>query len=337
MSRAVERPAATEETACNLCGARDDVVVGTRDRDGRPLRTVLCRRCGLVWTNPRPTIAEMNAYYGTTYRADYKGQRTPPLRKLVRGFLGAADRRPMLRSFGARTMLDVGCGAGELVYLMRRDGIDASGLDPGIEFAEFARSVLGVPIQTASVDMAVVSEESLDLVAMFHALEHVPDPRSVLSSVRGWLKRGGHLVIEVPNIAARVQAPSHQYHYAHLYHFTASTLGALGEAAGLRLVSTAHSSDGGNVICVFERADDESRLPVGLEQEAGRTLDTLRSHSALGHYLSRVPYARAFGRLRRHLAENRLLSRIKTVDDALAFAESLTEPEHEQRTANRDG
>jgi hypothetical protein len=93
----VVRPPATEDTPCNLCGARNDVVVGTRDRDGHPLRTVLCRTCGLVWTNPRPSAAAMNAYYETLYRADYKGQSAPPLRKIVRGFLGAAERRAMLR------------------------------------------------------------------------------------------------------------------------------------------------------------------------------------------------------------------------------------------------
>ncbi len=94
----VVRPAAREETPCNLCGASNEVVVGTRDRDGLPLRTVLCRTCGLVWTNPRPSAADMNAYYETTYRSDYKGQSAPPLRKIVRGFLGAAERRAMLRA-----------------------------------------------------------------------------------------------------------------------------------------------------------------------------------------------------------------------------------------------
>ena len=338
----VARPEAREETACNLCGARNDVVVGTRDRDGHPLRTVLCQTCGLVWTNPRPTTAEMNAYYGTTYRADYKGQRTPPLRKIVRGFIGAADRRTMLRPLltprkGAPSdrvpprMLDVGCGAGELVYLMRHDGVDASGLDPGIEFAEFARAVLEVPIQTAAVDAAVVPPASQDLVTMFHALEHVPDPRGVLSTVLGWLTPGGHLLVEVPNISARVQAPSHQYHYAHLHHFTGATLGAMGEAAGLRLVSTAYTGDRGNVICVFERTDDGQRPPAGLEAEAARTLGELRSHTALRHYTSPVPFTRALGRLRRRLAENRLLLRLKSLDDVLRWADSLAEAHPERR------
>jgi len=338
MSRVV-RPAAHEETPCNLCGATDDVVVGTRDRDGRPLRTVLCRACGLVWTNPHPSASDMNAYYETTYRSDYKGQSAPPLRKIVRGFAGAADRRQTLRGLLAKAspkgvpddahsakrqrMLDVGCGAGELVYLMRRDGVDASGLEPGIEFAEFARRVLRISVQTAAVHAATIPAESQDLVTMFHALEHVPDPRAVLVTVRGWMKRGGHLVVEVPDIAARVQAPSHQYHYAHLYHFTGSTLGALGEAAGLRLVETKYTSDRGNVICVFQRAGDEPRPPAGLEGEAARTLASLNAHTAVGHYLSGVPYLRALGRLRRRLAENRVLRRIRTVDDALRWADSL--------------
>jgi 2-polyprenyl-3-methyl-5-hydroxy-6-metoxy-1,4-benzoquinol methylase len=326
----VVRPAAREETPCNLCGASNEVVVGTRDRDGLPLRTVLCRTCGLVWTNPRPSAADMNAYYETTYRSDYKGQSAPPLRKIVRGFLGAAERRAMLRALleaphegvPAR-MLDVGCGAGELVYLLRRDGVDASGLDPGIEFAEFARTVLRVPVQAAAVDAATVAAASQDLATMFHALEHVPDPRAVLTTVRGWIRRGGHLVVEVPNIAARVQAPSHQYHYAHLYHFTGSTLGALGAAAGLRLIDLRHTEDQGNVIGVFQRGDDEERLPAGLAGEAAETLAALRSHTAVGHYLSAVPLTRAVGRLRRRIAENRLLSRIKSVEDALRWADSL--------------
>jgi 2-polyprenyl-3-methyl-5-hydroxy-6-metoxy-1,4-benzoquinol methylase len=325
-----------------LCGASNDVVVGTRDRDGRPLRTVLCRTCGLVRTNPRPSASDMNVYYETTYRSDYKGQSAPPLRKIVRGFLGAAERRTMLRALLAPhegapyesprraplygvppRMLDVGCGAGELVYLMRRDGVDASGLDPGIEFAEFARTVLRVPVQTAAVDAATVATASQDLVTMFHALEHVPDPRAVLTTVRGWIRRGGHLVVEVPNIAARVQAPSHQYHYAHLYHFTGSTLGALGAVAGLRLIDLRHTEDRGNVIGVFQRGDDEERPPAGLAGEAAETLAALRSHTAVGHYLSAVPFTRAVGRLRRRIAENRLLSRIKSVEDALRWADSL--------------
>ena len=337
------RPIASEESACNLCGAGDYEVVGTTDREGRPLRTVLCRICGLVWTNPRPSIADMDRYYATEYRSDYKGMAAPPLRKIVRGMLGAHDRRRALRPLigdtaprsGAlnipRKLLDVGCGAGEFVYLLRREHVDASGIEPGRAYADFARTVLGVPIQTATVDTAIVAPASQDVVTMFHALEHVPDPKRVLTVVRGWLKKGGLLVVEVPNVEATVQAPAHRFHYAHLYHFSGATLGALGEAAGLRRIRTYFSEDEGNVTCVFRRQTDEEHSPAamwrppsdGPAASASGTLAILGAHTPGRHYLSPTPYLRAIGRLRRRWREDRLLRRLKTVDAVLEWAADL--------------
>lgn len=318
MSRA-SRPAPTEETACNLCGAREYEVVCRVDRDGEPLRTVLCTRCGLVWTNPRPSAADMDRYYESEYRSDYKGAAAPPLRKVVRGLLGAVERRRALESLwtpGARVM-DVGCGAGEFVHVLRRAGIEASGLEPGREYAEFARATLGIPVQTTTVDAAQVPPASLDVVTMFHALEHVPDPRGVLRIVRGWLTPGGALVVEVPNVESTVQAPTHRYHYAHLHHFSAGSLEAVGEAAGLRHERTWFSPDGGNLVAVFRRRDDQERSPSGLEAQAARTLAILRGHTAVRHYLRPGPYVRPFRRLRQRWRENRLIRRFPTVEAAV--------------------
>jgi SAM-dependent methyltransferase len=329
----VRRPAATEDVPCNLCGAADYDVVADVDREGQPLQTVMCRVCGLVWTNPRPTGADMDRYYAAGYRADYKGASAPALRKVLRGMLGARDRRCELRSLlreGAR-VLDVGCGAGEFVYLLRRERVDASGLEPGEDYADFARRVLGVPVQTATVDTAVVEPGSHDLVTMFHCLEHVPDPRRVLRTVRGWLRSNALVVVEVPNVESTAQAPSHRFHYAHLYHFSGASLAALGEAAGLRLVRTAYSDDGGNVTCVFRRQSDEERRsgvpgdreehdPTGLAVQMKRTRLILESHTALRHYLSPTPYRRAIRRLARRWREDRLLGRLKTVEDVLRWA-----------------
>ncbi len=324
MPARVTRPAATEETPCNLCGADDYDVIARGDRDGQPLRTVLCRRCGLAWVNPRPPAAAMDDYYEREYRADYKGAQAPPLRKILRGLLGADERRRAIRPLvrDGATVLDVGCGAGELVYLLRQDGFDATGIEPGREYAAFARDVLRLPVQTATVGTAVVEPASQALVTMFHSLEHVPDPRAVLAAVGGWLVQGGSLVVEVPNLASVVQAPSHRYHYAHLYHFTAETLAALGDAAGLRPVGTAFSDDGGNVTCVFRREDGFPRSAAGLES-AGRTREILRNHTTLRHYLGLTPYRRVLARLRQRRAEDRLLRRLGTLDAVLRWAAAV--------------
>jgi len=43
------------------------------------------------------------------------------------------------------------------------------------------------------------ADETFDVVAMFHVIEHLPDPRSVLREARRILKRNGVLIAEVPH------------------------------------------------------------------------------------------------------------------------------------------
>ncbi|MGG7377668.1 methyltransferase domain-containing protein, partial [Escherichia coli] len=88
-------------------------------------------------------------------------------------------------------------------------------------------------------DRASVEPHSQSLITMFHMLEHVADPRRTLATIREWLLPGcGRLFVEVPNVLSTVQAPRHRFHYAHLYNYSAATLEAFGNAAGLRLVSS---------------------------------------------------------------------------------------------------
>lgn len=286
----------------------------------------MCEVCGLVWTNPRPADADVDRYYETEYRLDYSRSRTPTRRKIVRGLLGAAERRQLfdgLLTPGAR-VLDVGCGAGEFVYLLRQEGFDAAGIEPGHEFAAFCRDTLGIPVQTSTVDRAEVTSGSCALITMFHMLEHVADPRRTLAIMREWLVPGtGRLVVEVPNVDATVQAPRHRFHYAHLYNYSAATLAAFGAAAGLSLVRSFESDDGGNITCVFAAGGGPSQWPAPpMPGGVARTRAVLAGHRALGHYLTMTPYARVAAKAARRWREDRLLARLPTMERVLEWATS---------------
>ena len=41
------------------------------------MRNVVCRTCGLVYLNPRPTAAELVKYYAGDYARDYKTNKRP--------------------------------------------------------------------------------------------------------------------------------------------------------------------------------------------------------------------------------------------------------------------
>ena len=49
--------------ACNLCGRDDTLPVAERDKFRLPLTTVMCRGCGLLYLDPRPTAATYRRFY----------------------------------------------------------------------------------------------------------------------------------------------------------------------------------------------------------------------------------------------------------------------------------
>src|SRR2546430_11065939 len=57
---------------CNLCGSTDAEQVRSKDRHGEHLRSVICRPCGFVWTDPRTTPEQVRGFYGHEYRLNYK-------------------------------------------------------------------------------------------------------------------------------------------------------------------------------------------------------------------------------------------------------------------------
>ena len=86
------------EILCPLCKSDDQSGVGTLDRHGEPLRTVLCRSCGHVFTNPQPTTSELQEFYGEKYRLTYKGTGTPKQKHVYRAGLRALERLEQLQN-----------------------------------------------------------------------------------------------------------------------------------------------------------------------------------------------------------------------------------------------
>ena len=302
---------------CNLCDSRDVEVLATRDRDGHPLRTTICTRCGLVWSNPRPTEEEIRRYYSHEYRLDYKGRSTPSLRHIARSARGALSRYRALAPFlkkGDR-ILDAGAGGGEVVYTLRRFGFDAIGLEPDERYARHAREALGVPVETGFIQDASFPEGSFDVVTMYHALEHVDNPLAILARLRSWTVDGGVLLIEVPNVEAACIAPAHRFHFAHFYNFSRDALTSLGRRAGFEPLQTTTSPDGGNLITVFRAVDERATAPD--PENYRRVTAAIRAHTTLRYYCSVYPYTGPFGRLRSYVADRRAVAGCHTPKEVL--------------------
>lgn len=280
--------------ACNLCGARDEHELSDRDRDGAHLRTVICRNCGLVYTNPRPAPEEIAHYYERSYRLDYKGVLEPKRKHVARAAKVAAKRvRDILEylTHGMRS-LDIGSGGGEMVYAMRMLGLDGSGLEPNEGYSAYARNILRLPVSSGCIENAVLPENYYDLLTMYHVIEHLHDPLGALQTLHSAMKPNGVLVVECPNVEAHCQAPSHRLHRAHLYNFNTVTLQALAEKAGFRLVRLSLSPGGGNINAILEKMPVPGVI-IDHADNCQRVLKAWNGHTALRYCLSPAPYVKA--------------------------------------------
>jgi len=256
-------PAQHESVPCSLCDRDPDdaIVVGTRARFGMDVRNVACRGCGLVRVNPRPCPEAMDAYYRGPYRAQYRTVKLP-----VPGggrFVGPDDegyaeaRAARYQSqaqvalrlgdlTAGQRVLEVGCRDGQtLMHMKRLGGVEVFGVEPGPE--EAAQAIArGVDVFVGLLEEYAPSEdERFDQVQMFHVLEHLHEPLAALTRLASWLKPGGTLLIEVPNVTQPYGAlEGNFFQNAHLTSFGANTLAAMFARAGL---APQKMADGGSL------------------------------------------------------------------------------------------
>ena len=132
------------------------------------------------------------------------------------------------------SLLDVGCGGGELLAAALARGWRAAGAEPMTEAARLARSrAPESDIRSGLSSEVGFAEGSFDVVCAFHVLEHMPDSRAFLGELARFARPGGLVVVETPNYASRLRRVRgerwlHLRPLEHLVHFTPATMrGAL--------------------------------------------------------------------------------------------------------------
>ncbi len=115
---------------------------------------------------------------------------------------------------GCRAVLDLGCGRGEFLEVMRDAGIPARGIERSGEFVALCRSKeLEVEAADLLEYLPSLPDESLDGIFCSHVVEHLP-PERLLEVVRvaaKKLKAGGVLAIETPNPESLALFATHFY------------------------------------------------------------------------------------------------------------------------------
>ena len=160
------------------------------------------------------------------------------------GVVAAAARR-LLPAGGS--VLDVGCGSGGLLALLRPQAGRTAGVEPSPTAAAAAAQVSDHVVNSC-VEEAGFDPDTFDLLVMADVLEHLVDPDAVLARAVGWVKPGGHVIVSLPNIAhwqARLAVAKGEWRTddagtfdaSHLHFFAAGNAEQMLRRAGLRDVA----------------------------------------------------------------------------------------------------
>lgn len=152
-----------------------------------------CRKCGLVYTNPRPSDSVLVTFYSTPgYKPhDAEGSQN---RATISYLLSRINHHhPGLNSSGE--FLDFGCGGGALLEESARLGWRVSGYEISPQAIQTCQAK-GLNVQG---DLSQIPSQ-MDAILMCHCLEHVSDFSGTLTAVARALKPDtGRLFVAVPN------------------------------------------------------------------------------------------------------------------------------------------
>ena len=230
--------------ACALCGATHTRRLYKKFGFG----IERCRRCGLVYANPRAAEWIILERYSRGYFWDeYLPAAGAPEGRIDFEFIDGRHRLmlDLVRRHApeGRRLLEVGTGAGFFLKAAERAGWDVAGVELSAAGAAFARERLGLDVREERAEAMTFEPGSFDAAVMSDVIEHLFEPRAVLAAIHRALKPGGVIVISTPNFAALSRhalgvAWSIISPLEHMYYFTEATLGRMLEAAGFGIVES---------------------------------------------------------------------------------------------------
>lgn len=142
---------------------------------------------------------DLEQFYNRVYK---KGERGHYTSLLLSGDNVPPAKAEVMKEIGwkGKTVLDAGCGTGELPYLIAQKGaLRVVGVDYSKEAIGVAQKTYALPNLSYVCEDIKKIKGKFDVITTLGTLEHVDDPLGVLRQLKRMLKPGGSLIVTCPN------------------------------------------------------------------------------------------------------------------------------------------
>lgn len=226
-------------TDCPACRADDAETFGEKDTIGY----VRCRQCRTVYTNPRPSLDLLKAFYSQSENYAFWNEHIFPATEATRRETLFVPRARQIIGYcdqyaiAGGTLLEIGSAFGTFCDCVRDhdrfERIVAVEPTPGL--AQTCRD-RGFEVREQFVE-DIADDGIADVVVAFEVIEHLFDPADFISHCVRLLRPGGMLVVSCPNVdgfdVATLGLKSGTFDHEHLNYFHPDSLPRLAERCGL--------------------------------------------------------------------------------------------------------
>ena len=251
--RADKYRALLKNVVCNLCGSdsfsviyppnygmsHPDRIVNSFKSSGNEVlfdQLVRCQVCGLQYLNPRLREDLILEAYSAGADETFISQLTARERTFNK-CLNVIEHLIPARG----KILDVGTAGGSFLDIAKKRGWEVAGCEPNRWLSEWGGKHYNIPIHAGTIFDMNLNDASFDVVTLWDALEHTPDPKAVLLECRRVLKPNGLLAVNYPDIEsliARLMGRKWVFLLStHLYYFTTETIQKMLELTEFRIIN----------------------------------------------------------------------------------------------------
>ncbi len=184
------------ELKCPLCEASNTAILFSV----KEYKYIKCNECQVVFLYPKPETDTLNII-DTEDRTLYESNKNGAIDRIFR--IVSESRAGTIEKFMKNKKgkaLDIGCGIGTFLVDMEKGGWDIYGIELNEwAFTEAQKRIGKDRIFSKRLEDINFPNKNFDLVTLWHVLEHIEDPNSLIKEIKRILKEGSLLVIEVPN------------------------------------------------------------------------------------------------------------------------------------------
>ena len=194
----------------------------------------------MLITSPQPELQNLGKYYESEDYISHTDNKRSLFEKAYHFVKNIAlkNKLNLINSQQPKKgkLLDIGAGTGDFLLTAKNDGWETIGVEPSDRAKNIAKEK-GISFVE---ETSTLESNSLDVITMWHVLEHVPNLEVQIEELKRLLKPTGTLIIAVPNYKS-FDAGHYETFWAaydvpiHFWHFSKKSIQLLFERVDMKL------------------------------------------------------------------------------------------------------